>query len=78
MNCILYFANSRSHAIEFTNWPFFLFSLEKLQAEIIFAETKAKQHLDMLKEAAMLLEEKKSELERLNSEVLTESVTKPN
>lgn len=44
-------------------------SLEKLQAEIIFAETKAKQHLDMLKEAAMLLEEKKRELERLNSEV---------
>ncbi|XP_078282015.1 centriolin isoform X2 [Rhinoraja longicauda] len=44
-------------------------SLEKLQAEIIFAETKEKQHLDMLKEAAMLLEEKKSELESLNSEV---------
>ncbi|XP_051893173.1 centriolin-like isoform X4 [Pristis pectinata] len=44
-------------------------SLEKLQAEILLAETKEKQHLETLDEAATLLEDKKSELESLNSKV---------
>ncbi|XP_067868451.1 centriolin [Heterodontus francisci] len=43
--------------------------LEKLQAEIQFAETKEKQHLETLRETATLLQDKKSELESLNSKV---------
>ncbi|XP_067825865.1 centriolin isoform X2 [Heptranchias perlo] len=44
-------------------------SLEKLQTEIQLAETKEEQHLETLSEAATLLQDKKSELESLNSEV---------
>uniref|UniRef100_UPI00398E464C centriolin isoform X2 n=1 Tax=Pristiophorus japonicus TaxID=55135 RepID=UPI00398E464C len=43
--------------------------LEKLQAEIQFAETKEKQHLETLREAETLLQDKKNELESLNCEV---------
>ncbi|XP_048469673.1 centriolin isoform X1 [Rhincodon typus] len=43
--------------------------LEKLQAEIHLAETKEKQHQEMLRETATSIQDKNNELESLNSKI---------